>query len=57
MCVAAVVNYEYAFYYYLYQDGTISFEIKLTGCLSTNPPSPGEQSPEFGGCGFGHKGP
>lgn len=46
--IATVVNYEYAFYWYLYQDGTISFEIKLTGELSTNMLSPGEDHPECG---------
>ena len=41
---------EYAFYYYFYQDGTIGFEIKLTGELSTNMLSPGEDpgAPRFG---------
>lgn len=34
--VATVVNYEYAFYWYLYQDGTIKFDIKLTGQLNTS---------------------
>ena len=34
--IATVVNYEYLFYYYFQQDGTIEFEIKLTGELSTN---------------------
>ncbi|KAJ3032255.1 hypothetical protein HDV00_007739 [Rhizophlyctis rosea] len=34
--VATVVNYEYAFYWYFYQDGTIQYEIKATGELSTN---------------------
>ncbi|MEW5316500.1 MAG: hypothetical protein WDW38_007870 [Sanguina aurantia] len=47
--VSTVVNYEYAFYWYLYQDGTIGHEIKLTGELSTNMLSPGEGSDsEFG---------
>ena len=32
----AVVNYEYAFYVSFYLDGSISYEIKLTGELSTN---------------------
>lgn len=40
--VATVVNYEYAFYHYFYQDGTIGYKIKLTGELSTNLVSPGE---------------
>ena len=30
------------------QDGTIKYEIKLTGELSTNPLSFGETSPEYG---------
>jgi len=36
------------FYWYLYQDGTITLEIKLTGELSTNCLSPGEAFPEYG---------
>ena len=35
-CARAVVNYEYAFYVSFYLDGSISYEIKLTGELSTN---------------------
>jgi len=34
--VVTVVNYEYAIYWSFFQDGTISFEIKATGELSTN---------------------
>ncbi len=30
------------------QDGTIQFEIKLTGELSTNLLSPGEEAPQYG---------
>ena len=33
--IATVANYEYGFYWYLYQDGTIEHEVKLTGILST----------------------
>jgi primary-amine oxidase len=33
--ISTIDNYEYAFYWYLYQDGTIEFECKLTGILST----------------------
>ncbi|KAF8068451.1 maoI [Scenedesmus sp. PABB004] len=40
--VATVVNYEYAMYWYLGQDGTVEFQIKLTGELSTNLLSEGE---------------
>lgn len=31
--VATVDNYEYGFYWYFYQDGTIQYEVKLTGIL------------------------
>lgn len=36
--IATVGNYEYGFFWYLYQDGTIAHEIKLTGILSTGEP-------------------
>jgi primary-amine oxidase len=32
--IVTVGNYEYAYYWYLYQDGTIEYEIKLTGVIS-----------------------
>lgn len=35
-------------YWYLYQDGHVEFEIKLTGQLSTNALSPGEEIPAYG---------
>jgi len=34
-CVATVGNYEYGFFWYLYTDGSIQYEVKLTGVLST----------------------
>jgi primary-amine oxidase len=37
-----VVNYEYAIYWTFYQDGTINFQIKATGELSTNLLAQGE---------------
>jgi len=40
--IATVVNYEYGFYFYFNQDGTIGMDIKLTGELSTNLLDPGE---------------
>ena len=40
-------NYEYAFYWYFYQDGTIEFEVKLTGIVLTSALPPGESS-DFG---------
>jgi primary-amine oxidase len=33
--IATVGNYEYGFYWYFYQDGTLEFQIKLTGILNT----------------------
>ena len=32
--IATVGNYEYGFFWYFYQDGSIEYEIKLTGILS-----------------------
>ncbi|MCY4087857.1 MAG: primary-amine oxidase [Actinomycetia bacterium] len=36
-------NYEYGFYWYFYQDGTIASEVKLTGILQTAVLQAGEQ--------------
>jgi primary-amine oxidase len=33
--IATVGNYEYGFFWYLYTDGTIEYEIKLSGVIST----------------------
>ena len=33
--IATVGNYEYGFFWYFYQDGTIQLEIKLTGIINT----------------------
>ena len=33
--IATVGNYEYGFFWYFYQDGTIQYEIKLTGIMHT----------------------
>jgi len=43
--IGTVENYEYGFFWYLYQDGNIQFEIKLTGILSLGALPPGETSP------------
>ena len=40
--ISTVENYEYGFFWYLYQDGTIQFEVKLTGILSLAAYRPGE---------------
>jgi primary-amine oxidase len=42
--VSTVENYEYGFFWYLYQDGTIQFEIKLTGILSLGALPKGEKA-------------
>jgi primary-amine oxidase len=42
--IATVGNYEYGFYWYFYQDGSIQCEIKLTGIMNTTALSPGEKS-------------
>src|SRR5437867_10783249 len=42
--IATVENYEYGFFWYLYQDGNIQFEIKLTGVLSLGAVQPGAKS-------------
>src|SRR5829696_33171 len=45
--IATVGNYEYGFFWYLYQDGNIEFEVKLTGIMSTGAVEPGEK-PKYG---------
>jgi primary-amine oxidase len=42
--IATVGNYEYGFYWYFYQDGSIQCEIKLTGIINTTTLAPGEKS-------------
>jgi primary-amine oxidase len=45
--VATVGNYEYGFFWYLYQDGNIQCEVKLTGIMHTTTVAAGEK-PAFG---------
>ncbi|WP_320672603.1 primary-amine oxidase [Patulibacter defluvii] len=40
--MSTIGNYEYGFFWYLYQDGTIEHEVKLTGIVSTGAIAPGE---------------
>jgi primary-amine oxidase len=40
--IATVGNYEYGFYWYFYQDGTLEYEVKLTGVVTTAALMPGE---------------
>lgn len=41
--IATVGNYEYGFFWYLYLDGTIQHEVKLTGIMNTGALPPGEK--------------
>ena len=45
--IATVGNYEYGFFWYFYQDGTIQFEMKLTGIINTSAIAEGE-TPKYG---------
>ncbi|HKA07163.1 MAG TPA: primary-amine oxidase [Gemmataceae bacterium] len=45
--VSTVENYEYGFFWYLYQDGNIQLEVKLTGVLSLGAFADGER-PKYG---------
>jgi primary-amine oxidase len=45
--IVTVGNYEYGFFWYLYQDGTIELQIKLTGIVSTGAIALGAE-PEHG---------
>ena len=45
--IATVGNYEYGFFWYFYQDGTIQLEIKLTGIINTASIEQGED-PKYG---------
>jgi len=40
---ATVGNYEYGYFWYLYNDGIIEYEVKLTGVISTGAIAVGEQ--------------
>lgn len=44
-CWATVGNYDYGFFWYFYQDGTLSYEVKLTGLLNNAALEPGQESP------------
>ncbi|PZQ84923.1 MAG: tyramine oxidase [Ancylobacter novellus] len=54
---ATVGNYDYGFYWYLYQDGTIQLEAKLTGIIQTAAVTPGETYPWGGMVDEGLGGP
>jgi primary-amine oxidase len=41
--IATVGNYDYGFYWYLYLDGTVQLEVKLTGIMSPQAVPPGAE--------------
>ncbi len=41
-CIHTVGNYEYGFFWYFYQDGTIQLEVKLTGIIGVSVAENGE---------------
>ena len=45
--IATVGNYEYGFFWYFYQDGTIEYQVKLTGVINNMAVAPGEV-PKYG---------
>jgi primary-amine oxidase len=54
---ATVGNYDYGFYWYLYHDGTIQLEVKLTGIIQTAAIAPGADYPYGGMVAEGLGGP
>ena len=40
--ISTIGNYDFAFYWYFYQDGSIEGQVRLTGCNATGPTPPGE---------------
>jgi primary-amine oxidase len=54
---ATVGNYDYGFYWYFYQDGSIQLEVKLTGIIQTAAVTPGEPYPWGGMVAEGLGGP
>ncbi len=45
--ISTIGNYDYGFFWHLYQDGTIEVEVKATGIIATAAVSPGE-TPKHG---------
>ena len=43
--IATVGNYEYGFYWYFYLDGSLQLEVKLTGIMSTQAVTGGQETP------------
>ena len=45
--ISTLGNYEYGFFWYLYLDGTIEYQVKMTGIVNTAGVPPGE-TPKYG---------
>ena len=45
--IATAGNYEYGFFWYFYQDGSIEYQVKLTGIVNNTAVAPGEV-PKYG---------
>ena len=45
--IHTVGNYEYGFFWYLYLDGTVQMEVKLTGIVGVSAVESGAERPEF----------
>ena len=54
---STVGNYDYGFYWYFYQDGSIQLEVKLTGIIQTAAVAPGKSYPWGGMVAEGLGGP
>ncbi|HEY2268532.1 MAG TPA: tyramine oxidase, partial [Streptosporangiaceae bacterium] len=46
--IVTVGNYEYGYFWYLYQDGSLEYQVKLTGVMSTGALPPGSPPPAYG---------
>ena len=46
--IVTVGNYEYGYFWYLYQDGSLEYQVKLTGVMSTGALPPGAAAPAHG---------
>jgi len=46
--IVTVGNYEYAYYWHLYQDGSLQYEVKLTGVISNGAIPPESPAPKHG---------
>ncbi|MCC7369746.1 MAG: primary-amine oxidase [Chloroflexi bacterium] len=46
--IATVGNYEYGFYWYFYQDGSLQLEVKMTGIVTNGALADGEPTPPWG---------